>query len=86
MTVSSEQLKFGMFMFGVGVGIGEIREVSSGNGTRKGCVQFVEGDASSISILDAEFCNSNVENPAMLDLLYEVLRVEVLSKDQSLGR
>ena len=37
-TVSSEQLKFGMFMFGVGVGIDEIEEMSSGDGMRKAWV------------------------------------------------
>ena len=65
-TVRLEQLKFGMFLFGVGVGFGEIREVSRGDGMRKGCVQFLEGDDSSIGILDAEFGNPNVDNPAML--------------------
>ena len=54
-TVSLEQLKFGMFLFGVGVGIGEIREVFSGDGMRKGWMQFVEGNDSSINILDVEF-------------------------------
>ena len=55
MRVSIEQLKFGMFMFGVGVEIGEIREVFSGDGMRKGWMQFVEGNDSSINILDVEF-------------------------------
>ena len=86
MTVIGEQLKFGMFMFGVRVGIVEIWEVSSSDGMRKGRVKFVEGDDSSLDIVDAELRNSNVDNPAMLDLLYEVLYFELLSKDQSLGR
>ena len=84
MTISLEQLKFGMFLFGVGVGFDETREVTRGDGTRKGWVQFVEGDDSSINIHDKKLCYSNVDNPAMLDLVQEVHHFEFLIKNQSL--
>ena len=84
-TVSVKQLKFDMFLFGVGVGFGETREVTKGDGVRKGWVQFVEGDNSRFDIVDAAFRFSNVVNPAMLDLGHEVHRFEFLNKDQSIG-
>ena len=39
-TGSLEQLTFGMFLFGVGVGFVEMREVSRDDGMRKRWVQF----------------------------------------------
>ena len=41
--VGAKQLKFDVFLFGVRVGFGEIREVTRDDGVSEGWVQFVEG-------------------------------------------
>ena len=70
--VGNKQLKFGVFLFGVRVGFGEIREVTRDDGVSEGWVQFVEGNDARFDIGDTTFGDSNVHNQAMLDLGQEV--------------
>ena len=82
---SDKQLKFGVCLFGVRVGFGERREVTRDDGVSERWVQFVEGDDGRFNIVDATFCYSNVDNPAMLELGQEVHHFEFLNKGQSIN-
>ena len=84
-TVSRKQPNFGVFLFGVRVGCGEIRKVTGDDGVSEGWVQFVEGDNARFDIGDASFGDSYVDNPAMLDLGQEVHHFQFLNKIQSIN-
>ena len=84
-TVGGKQLKFGVFLFGVRVGFGEIRKVTRDYDVSEGRVQSVEGNDGRFDISDTTFGDSNVDNPAMLDLGQEVHHFEFLNKDQSIN-